>query len=381
MKLKRLLKYGSFSRSMKMLFWGYGFSLSLFSFFIDPNFTALRWLYSGVYADYRLLVSFGYVLFIALLYLFYVLILKNIKTQNVSFLSLGKKIAITASVLLFSYPAMLSYDLFNYTTTAKTLFFYKENPYLIMPIEFLNEPFLSYTHAANKLALYGPSWLMLSGIPYNLGFSNILLTLFQFKLFAALFYIGCSYFVWKLSDNKQSLLLFALNPLVLIETFVSGHNDIVMMFFVLATIFLILRKQFVIAFLLFIISVGIKYASIALLPFMVFLAWRVSKNQRIKWKTIWVFAAISMSIPFLLSPLREEVYPWYAIWFLPFAAMIRKQYVKYLAIAFTLGLLLRYIPFMYLGTHFGIAPIAKIILTVFPVSVAALCIFVRKRYV
>ena len=191
---------------MKMLFWGYGFSLSLFSlfsyFFIDPNFTALRWLYSGVYADYRLLVSFGYVLFIALLYLFYVLILENIKTQNVSFLSLGKKIAITASVLLFSYPAMLSYDLFNYTTTAKTLFFYKENPYLIMPIEFLNEPFLSYTHAANKLALYGPSWLMLSGIPYNLGFSNILLTLFQFKLFAALFYIGCSYFVWKLSKRR-----------------------------------------------------------------------------------------------------------------------------------------------------------------------------------
>lgn len=370
---------------MKMLFWGYCFFLFLFSlfsyFFVDPNFIALRSLYSGVYADYPLLVSFGYVLFISLLYLFYVLILRNIKNQNISLLSLWKEIAIIVSVLIVSYPAMLSYDIFNYITSAKILFFYRENPYLIMPIEFLNEPFLLYTHAANKVALYGLTWLGLSGIPYGLGFGNILATVFQFKLFVAFFYIGCSYLVWKLSNSNQSLIFFALNPLILIETLVSGHNDIVMMFFVLAAIFLILRKQFVIAFLLFIISVGIKYASIVLLPFMLFLAWRVSKNQRIKRESVWVLAAVSMSIPFLLSPIREEMYPWYAIWFLSFVAMIRKQYIKYVAIVFTLGLLLRYIPFMYLGTHFGIAPIVKIILTVLPVSIAVLFIFVRKRYV
>ncbi len=61
----------------------------------------------------------------------------------------------SAFILSFSYPA-LTHDLFNYMTTAKVAFTHGENPYVVMPIEIPNEPYLAFTRAANKYALYGP---------------------------------------------------------------------------------------------------------------------------------------------------------------------------------------------------------------------------------
>ena len=38
-----------------------------------------------------------------------------------------------------------------------------------MPIEIPNEPYLAFTRAANKTALYGPVWILLTAIPHLLG--------------------------------------------------------------------------------------------------------------------------------------------------------------------------------------------------------------------
>ena len=79
-----------------------------------------------------------------------------------------------------------------------------------MPIDFIGEPTLMFTRAANKLALYGIFWTFISGIPYVLSFGNYLISIFMFKLFAALFYLGLIFLIWKLKSLKEVMIEIAL---------------------------------------------------------------------------------------------------------------------------------------------------------------------------
>ncbi len=248
-----------------------------------------------------------------------------------------------------------------------------------MPIEFSGEPLLRFTHAPNKIALYGPFWIAMSGIPYFLGFGNFLLTLFTFKLFIASFYVATTILIWKISKNVSSVVFFALNPLVIIETLVSSHNDIFMMFFALLSLYLLKEKRAVLGFISLALSILVKYSTLFLIPVFFFVLWSKLHKSKISWNKVFYFSAFLMFIPFLLSPLREEIYPWYLIWSLIFVSfLIERKWLIYFSIALSFGLSLRYIPFLLLGTYFGITPMFKIILTVIPL-IFVLLYFVKNK--
>jgi Gpi18-like mannosyltransferase len=276
---------------------------------------------------------------------------------------------------------MLSYDIFNYIATSKALFFYHENPYIIMPIELIGDPLLLFMHAANKVALYGPSWILLSGIPFLFGSGNFIITLFGFKLFIAVFYFATAFLIWKMSKNIFSVILFALNPLVIIETLIGGHNDIVMIFFALLSFFFLTKRKVFFAILFFILSLLIKYATILLLPVFLHALWRIFKRKEIDWKNIFYFSALIMILGFLLSPIREEIYPWYAIWFLPFVFLVpEKKTLVYVSIFSSFGLLFRYVPYMFSGIHEGLTPILKSLVTFAPAFLILLYLICRKLW-
>lgn len=282
---------------------------------------------------------------------------------------------------LFSYSAMLSSDIFNYLTTAKVLFTYQENPYIVMPIEFIGDPNLLFTHAANKIALYGPVWIALSGVPYYLGFGNVLLVLLNFKILAIFFYLGLIWIIHKLTKNDLPVILFALNPLVIIEVLIGNHNDVVMMFMTLFAFFLLKRKKILLACLFLIFSILIKYATIFLLPIFIMIAYKIYKNEKIDWDKTYLYSWFFMIIIFFLSALRVEIYPWYAIWFLVFAFLIpQNKIVLYSSLAISFGLLFRYVPFMLLGTHFGITPLFKTTVTFLPLLLVAVYVYFKKYF-
>jgi len=294
---------------------------SVFSYaFIDPNFIYLQKLYSGFAFENRLLTTLIYTCFICIFFIFYLVFLNKLRNGQLKGSNIKKIITISIIILLFAYPAMLSYDIFNYVFTAKVLFFYHENPYLIMPIAFIGDPLLLFTHAANKIALYGPIWILLTGIPYFLSFENLLLNIIILKFFVSLFYIGSIILIWKISKNIFSVLLFALNPLVIIETLVSSHNDITMMFFSLLALYLLIKKKIIYGIIFFLVSILIKYATLFLIPIFIYVIFNYLKNKNIKWDRIFFYASISMLIVFFLSPIREEIYSWYFIWFLVFTS-------------------------------------------------------------
>lgn len=353
----------------------------IFSYlFIDPNLSYLQNIYSGFTFSHRQLTTVLYVSLILVLFVFYFLFLRLDKNGLFSFKDFRLYLILTILLLFFSYPATLSFDIFNYITTSKVLFFYRENPYIIMPIEFTKDPLLLFMHAANKTALYGPVWILLTGVPYLLGFGNFILTLFSFKLFISLFYIGTIFIIWKISKNFTTLLLFALNPLIIIETLISGHNDIVMVFFAFSSFYLLMKRKIFWAIIFIILSILIKYATLFLLPVFIYIIVKTVKKAAIKWENVFSYSAILMIIAFLLSPIREEIYPWYAIWFLPFAFLIPKNKILlYLSVSFSFGLLLRYVPFMYLGTYFGLTPLIKTLVTFVPPIAALLYFSIRKK--
>ena len=258
--------------------------------------------------------------------------------------------------MVFSYPA-LTYDLFNYITTAKVIFTHGENPYVVMPVEIPNEPNLAFTRAANKFALYGPVWLAITSIPHYLGGGNIWQTIIAFKFMNAATYLGFCYFIWKLTKNFTNVIFFALNPLVLLEVIMNGHNDIYMMF--LALVALRYRNIFTL-----VSSWFIKGATLVLTP-LLFL-------KNISFDRLLLIAYCLLSLVFFVAaPIREELYPWYAVWLIATASLMNvKQHKRLLefTIVLSFALILRYLPYMWMGYYEGPGPLLRFVLTLTPIA-------------
>ncbi len=215
-----------------------------------------------------------------------------------------------------------------------------------------------------------------------MGHGNFIINLFALKLLSGVFYLGATLLIWKVSRNITFLTLFALNPLIVIETLVGGHNDIVMIFLAIFSFFLIMRKKILLGVLSFILSIFIKYTTVLLVPIFIFILWKIIRKKEINYEKIFYHSSLLMYIGFLLSPIREEIYPWYAIWFLPFVFLIPKQKILlYTSVAFSFGLMFRYVPFMLLGFYTSPTPLIKTSVTFAPVCLVLFYFLVKKLWV
>lgn len=281
------------------------------------------------------------------------------------------------ALFVISYP-FLSYDMFNYMATAKVSFTWQENPYVVMPIEIPNDPNLAFTRAANKLALYGPTWIILTWIPHTVGMGNVWLTIIAFKFLAIFFYLVMCYLVWHSTKKIENLIFFAFNPLILIEILISGHNDIVMMALAVAGLLMAFNGKRWIGLFLLTSSIFVKGSTVILTP-LFFL-------RRIPLDKIWVISFWLMFGLFALAtPIREELYPWYAVWFLCFSSLLpfhkKYNFIRGLSIAISFGLELRHVPYMAMGYYEGPGPLLRTLLTIIPVAVWGGWVLWRKTKV
>lgn len=365
-------------QTSKFLYFFFLLLVVVFSYmFVDPNFP----LPIPAWASFFNRGLTGTVLYGGMVggfYIFYLYFLSMFRKKTDYGRQLKQLIIIQSIILLFSYPAF-SYDIFNYIATAKVAFLYRENPYIVMPIELTNEPLLAFMHAANKTALYGPSWILLTAIPFLVGGKNIYLSIVAFKLFVMLGYLGLSYVLYSFSKkNSFTTALFALNPLVVIETLIGGHNDVVMMFFMLFSFFLLTKRLYIFSVVSSIVSFLVKFATLFLLPVFCMVFITIAKNRKVPWETVWFRCFLLMAIPFLLSPLREEIYSWYFIWPFTFLVLTKNKWLQNLGIVLSLGLLLRFAPYVFYRRWDGLVPVIKIIVTLTPPVLYTLFTVVRK---
>lgn len=237
---------------------------------------------------------------------------------------------------IFSYP-MFSYDLFNYLFNAKMVWIYQANPHIQTAIEFAGDPMLRFMQNVHTPAPYGYGWTVLSLIPGLAWFSGkFILAFWVMKGFIAGFWLGL---LWILNKLVKKLFpkepwrfwLFALNPLVLVETLINGHNDVVMMFLALFAYWFWLSSKKIKSILLLLFSASIKYATIVLLPF---------------------FRSAALSSIALLAVMftrPDQLHSWYLIWAFSFAVLAKSKWLLSIFTALTIGALLRYAPYIYFG--------------------------------
>ena len=355
--------------------------LGIFSWgFVDANlpFRAPSWLYSLAYHE-RGAATVIYSCFVLIMFGFYFYALYRIKKNLWSISDLWMMLKITVIMLFFSFPAF-SFDVFNYIATAKVTFWYRENPYVVMPIEVPNEPMLAFLHAANKVALYGPVWILITGIPHVLGLGNVLLSIFTFKGLVILFYTLLVRLIWKMTKSAYAVAFFGLNPLVITEVLLGGHNDVVMMYLALLAFSLLQKKNPFWSLVALILSIFIKWATVLLLPIFIWVILMKRRGEKIIWDKVWFWAAAGMYIIFFLSPIREEIYAWYLIWPLTFVALVPdKTLLRYITVAFSFGLLFRIAPFLYTRQWAGITPLVKRIVTFVPPAISAIYYAIKKK--
>ena len=202
--------------------------LSIYSYsLVDPNLTFVsnRWweffrermIELGYYR--RDLSWLIYLSIIILLFAAYFYFKKKYKRLN------ALKLAIIISALtLISYP-FLSHDFFNYMFDAKLVTYYHVNPYLFKALDFPSDPWIRFMHWTHRTYPYGPIFLLITLLPSYFSLGKFFLSFLFFKLTFIAFYLLAVYYLNKL--NKRYAILFATNPLVIIEGLVNSHNDLI----------------------------------------------------------------------------------------------------------------------------------------------------------
>lgn len=271
-----------------------------------------------------------------------------LKTKAVIVLSITSVV-----ILLFSYNAF-SYDLFNYIFDAKIVTVYGENPYLKKALDFPGDPMLGFMRWTHRVYPYGPVWLATT-IPLSYSsFGSFLVSLVFFKALMALSYLGSVFLLNKiikqlnLSNGSFHLALFALNPLVLVESLVSAHNDIFMLFLMLAAFYLLTVRKKLSSFALLLLSIGVKFATAFLLPVFGYV---YLQKKIINWQKVITYSFILMTIALIAVTFRTNFQPWYLLYIIPFAALSKKVSLVVPTLVLSLFAFLQYLPYIYTGNY------------------------------
>jgi len=313
----------------------------------------------------RPLSTMLYIVLLFLLFGFYLLFLFLAAKKGIDKKNVLKLVLVTAVLGAFSYNAF-SYDLFNYIFDAKIITHYQQNPYEHKALDYAGDPMLGFMHWTHRVYPYGPVWLFLT-VPLSfIGFQFLLPTILLFKFLAAASYLGTVYFISKIlrkispDHELLGIIAFGLNPLVIIESLVSAHNDITMMFFAVLGVYLLVSKKYFLAFLGFAVAYGVKFATVALpihvhVAVLAILAGAVfylsrHRNIHMSWARVFLALCAVMFFPVLFASLRTNFQPWYLLYLLPFAALVSDRYFVLIPmIILSFFALLQYVPFFYVG--------------------------------
>ena len=206
--------------------------------------------------------------------------------------------AALAGLFFVFTPAMLSHDILVYASYSRLLAIYHANPYFVPLTAFPHDPYVPLNYWAGAVSAYGPLWL---GVCWLVGLvvgPQVATYVLAFRLVALAAHLLNIWLVTRalraMGASTRTItlgaLLYAWNPLVLLESGFGGHNDVFMLTFILLGIYLIARAQQrntltsprgdlppVVAFTL---AALVKFTALPIIAlFLVFLAWNVLRGS------------------------------------------------------------------------------------------------------
>ena len=237
-----------------------------------------------------------YLVILTVLTIFYFLIVKNREKMFKNNKRMYMYIVIVSLIFVIVVP-FLSSDVFYYLGVGRLDSKYGQNPYYVTIKDFVesgdNSQYLEQdtvlangyeNYWANTTVVYGPIWTLICKIVTGISFGNIDMALLVLKLLNMAIHLLNCYFIYKLTGKKLFVLLYGLNPYILIEGIANVHNDIYVVTCILASLYFLLRKKDIIVSIVFLaLATAIKYFTILLLPFMIIYYFRDKKPwERLK---------------------------------------------------------------------------------------------------
>lgn len=213
---------------------------------------------------------------VILLTIFYYLLIKHrskifrTKKQMIFF------IILIACIFTCMIPHSVK-DVYSYIGCGWTAAHYEENPYF-MSAQQVQEKYHIQDAMYEKIAnvwknepmIYGPLWTLISTVLTFLSFGNPILALYLFKIFNLMMHLLTCLFIYKITKKKMLVLLYGLNPVILLEGLMDAHNEIFMITLIIIAIYYTIRKKNLWLSVLFIaLATAVKYFAILILPFLV----------------------------------------------------------------------------------------------------------------
>lgn len=223
-----------------------------------------------------------YVIILTILTILFIYVVK----QREKIFKNNKRMFIFIAVVSMIFIAVIPFtcsDVFYYLGIGRLNSEYHQNPYYITIKEFVNQgdnnKYLEQDTVlaqgyindwADSTVVYGPIWTLICRIVASMSFGNIDIGLFVFKLINLIVHLLNCYLIYKISNKKIFVLLYGVNPFILIEGIACVHNDMFVILFTLTSFYFLLKKKNILLSILFLaLATAIKYFTIILLPFLV----------------------------------------------------------------------------------------------------------------
>jgi 4-amino-4-deoxy-L-arabinose transferase and related glycosyltransferases of PMT family len=168
-------------------------------------------------------------------------------------LSYGLIIAVTLISCLFYLlaPAHIATDMYSYESYGRLMAIHGANPYFVPPSAFPQDITFRWLYWTKTTSIYGPIWMLISAALAFIGNPTQMSILLQYRCVALLAHLITTYLVYKglrtLGRSERTValgtLLYAWNPLVLVESVLGAHNDIVMVMFLVAGFYWLAKAE------------------------------------------------------------------------------------------------------------------------------------------
>ncbi|MCX6793279.1 MAG: polyprenol phosphomannose-dependent alpha 1,6 mannosyltransferase MptB [Candidatus Falkowbacteria bacterium] len=154
--------------------------------------------------------------------------------------TLDKKFKIAIFIVLFLCfisPPLLAVDTTAYALNAEVIYTNIQNPYTT-PLNAATVPKeLSDVWWMALPSPYGPAFLLITFIPWLISFSSLFAFIYAYKLFALVAFLASAWLFSKLRQRENAPayldLLFILNPALIINLVLEGHNEVFIILFLL----------------------------------------------------------------------------------------------------------------------------------------------------
>jgi hypothetical protein len=183
--------------------------------------------------------------------------------------------AVVFSIPLLLLPNLLSTDVYSYISFGRIAAIWNGNPFIDRPDKYASDEYLQWVYWSDVPSVYGPPWIYLSMLVTGLvehTWSSPVTYVLAYKVVACLLHLLNGALLWAILTKWQPeqrswrTAFYLLNPLALVEFSGNGHNDVLMITFILLGIWFHLHTLWSWTVVAWTLAVLAKWIALPLLP-------------------------------------------------------------------------------------------------------------------